>query len=185
LVSDATWYKALVAPLIRAALTALALLIFLPAAARADDCSGQTLNRTFLPWGDPALYTAVPEGWSLAGNAAVVDGNEPFLPGDSSLSLPAGSSATTAPLCIGLGHPTVRFFARNTGNPLSLLRVSAVVGETELPIGLVPAGREWAPSPPLLLAVNLLGADSVAFKFAAGGGKWSVDDVYVDPYSKG
>jgi hypothetical protein len=185
LASVATWYKALVVPLLRAALTALALLIFLPAAARADDCSGQTLNRTFLPWGDPALYTAVPEGWSLAGNAAVVDGNEPFLPGDSSLSLPAGSSATTAPLCIGLGHPTVRFFARNTGNPLSLLRVSAVVGETELPIGLVPAGREWAPSPALLLVVNLLGADSVAFKFAADGGKWSVDDVYVDPYSKG
>jgi hypothetical protein len=173
------------APLFRAALAALTLLVLLPAAARADDCSGQTLDRTFLPWADAALYTPVPEGWTLAGGAAVVDGNQPFLPGDSSLSLPAGASATTAPICIGLGHPTVRFFARNTGNPLSLLRVSAVVGETELPIGLVPAGSEWAPSPPLLLAVNLLGADSVAFKFAAASGAWSVDDVYVDPYSKG
>jgi hypothetical protein len=135
------------------------------------------LDRTFLPWADPALYTPVPDGWTVAGDANVAS--------DSSVSLPAGSSATTAPLCIGLGHPTVRFFTRNTGNPLSLLRVSAVVGETELPIGLVPAGREWAPSAPLLLAVNLLGADSVAFKFAADGGRWSVDDVYVDPYSKG
>jgi hypothetical protein len=172
------------APLFRAALAALALLVLLPAAARAADCSGQTLDRTFLPWADPALYTPVPEGWTLAGGATVVSGNQPFLPGDSSLSLPAGSSATTEPLCIGLEHPTVRFFARNTGNPLSLLRVSAVVGETELPIGLVGAGREWAPSAPLLLAVNVLGADSVAFKFADGG-TWSVDDVYVDPYRKG
>jgi hypothetical protein len=174
-----------VAPLLRAALAALTAILILPAAARADDCSGQTLDRTFLPWADPALYTPVPEGWTLAGGAAVIDGNEPFLPGDSSLSLSAGSSATTAPLCIGLGHPTVRFFARNTGNPLSLLRVSAVVGNTELPIGLVGAGREWAPSAPLLLAVNLLGADSVAFRFAADSGGWSVDDVYVDPYKKG
>jgi hypothetical protein len=127
----------------------------------------------------------VPEGWTLAGGAAVVEGNQPFLPGDSSLSLPAGASATTAPICIGLEHPTVRFFARNTGSALSLLRVSAVVGESEVPLGLVPAGREWAPSPALLLGVNLLGADSVAFRFAADGGQWSVDDVYVDPYSKG
>jgi hypothetical protein len=173
------------APLLRAALAALALLVLLPSAARADDCSGQMLDRTFLPWADPALYTPVPEGWTLAGGAAVVSGNEPFLAGDSSLSLPAGASGTTAPLCIGLGHPTVRFFARNTGNPLSQLRVSAVAGGAELPIGLISAGREWAPSPPLLLAANLLGADSVAFRFSADGGSWSVDDVYVDPYRKG
>jgi hypothetical protein len=155
-----------VAPLLRAALAALALLAFLPSAAPAADCSGQVLDRTFLPWGDPALYTPVSADWTT-------------------VSLPAGSSATTNPVCIGLGHPTVRFFARNTGDPLSQLRVSAVVGETELPIGKVPAGREFAPSPTLLLAVNLLGADSVAFKFAADGGSWSVRDVYVDPYSKG
>ena len=154
------------APLFRAALAALALLAFLPAAARAADCPGQVLERTFLPWGDPALYTPVPTSWT-------------------STSLPAGSTATTEPICIGLAHPTVRFFARNTGNPLSLLRVSAVVGESELPLGLVPAGREWAPSPVLLLGANLLGADSVAFKFAADGGSWSVGGVYVDPYSKG
>jgi hypothetical protein len=165
------------APLLRAAIAALTVLVLLPAAARADDCSGQALDRTFLPWADPALYTPVPEGWTLAGGAAMENG--------SAVSLPAGASATTAPVCIGLGHPTVRFFARNTGNPRSLLRVSAVEGETELPIGLVPAGREWAPSPPLLLVVNLLGADSVAFKFAADGGGWSVGDVYVDPYKKG
>src|SRR3954471_14731271 len=156
------------APLLRAALAALAaltVLVLLPAAARADDCSGQTLSRTFLPWADPALYTPVPEGWTLAGGATVVNGNQPFLPGDSSLSLPAGASATTEPVCIGLGHPTVRFFARNAGNPLSQVRVSAGVGGSVLPISTVSSGHEWAPSAPLLLAVNLLGADSVAFKF--------------------
>jgi hypothetical protein len=154
------------APLLRAALAAVALLVLLPTAARAADCPGQVLERTFLPWGDPALYTPVPADWT-------------------SVSLPAGSSATTAPVCIGLGHPTVRFFARNTGDPLALLRVSAVVGESELPIGLVPAGPAWAPSPPLLLAVNLLGAGSVAFRFTTDGGSWSVGAVYVDTYRKG
>ena len=173
------------APLLRAALAALTVLALLPAAARAADCSGQSLDRTFLPWADPALYTPVPEGWTTAGGAAVVDGNEPYLDGASSLSLPAGGSATTKPLCIGIGHPTVRFFARNTGNPLSVLRVSVVAGGTELPIGRVLAGGEWAPSLPLLIGVNLLGADSAAFRFAADGGEWSVDDVFVDPYSKG
>src|SRR3954465_16091669 len=98
------------APLLRAALAALALalVLLLPAAARADDCSGQTLHRTFLPWADPALYTPVPEGWTLAGGAAVVNGNEPFLPGESSLSLPPRSAGTTEPGCIRLGHPPPR-----------------------------------------------------------------------------
>src|SRR3954465_4805825 len=101
------------APLLRAAIAALTVLVLLPAAARADDCSGQTLDRTFLPWADPAFYTPGPEGWTRAGRAAVEN--------DGAVARPAGASTTTAPICIGLGHPTVRFFARNAGNPLSLL----------------------------------------------------------------
>jgi hypothetical protein len=124
----------------------------------------------------------------------VADGNEPFLAGGQSLTLPAGSSATTAPMCIGVEHPTVRLFARNTGDPTSLLSVSVVFRDVlglkrTVPVGLVAAGDEWAPTPVTPVVVNLLsllGDQDVAFRFApAGGGEWSIDDVYVDPYKKG
>jgi hypothetical protein len=58
----------------------------------------------------------------------------------------------------------------------------------ELPIGLVLAGPAWTPTAPLPLTANLLavlGEQQVAFRFAAAGGEWSIDDVYVDPYRKG
>ena len=60
-------------------------------------------------------------GWTLERGAAVVHGNEPFYVGGGgdacALALPPGGSATTAPVCIGIEHPTLRFFARNTGDP--------------------------------------------------------------------
>ena len=75
---------------------ALALLLSAPALARAD-CPAQPLDHTFLPWLDPAWYEAAPDGglehgatgWTLAGGAAVVDGNETYLDGAKSLSLPS------------------------------------------------------------------------------------------------
>ena len=41
----------------------------------------------------------------------------------SSLKLPSGSSAKSAAMCVGIEHPTLRLFARNTGSPLSALKV--------------------------------------------------------------
>jgi hypothetical protein len=183
---------------------ALAVLVFVvPAQARAADCPSQPVNQTFLPWLDPAWYVPAPGGdiegggeeWSLQGGATVADGNEPFLAGGRSLTLPAGSSATTAPMCVGVEHPTIRLFARNTGDPTSTLAVSVVFrdplgGTRVLPVGLVPAGSSWAPTPALPIGVNLLsllGDEDVAFRFAPAGdgGEWAIDDVYVDPYKKG
>ena len=71
-------------------------------------------TQPFRPWSDYARYARVPDGgfeagatgWKLAGGAKVVAGNNPFYlrdPDDrSSLQLPAGSSATSPPMCIGL-----------------------------------------------------------------------------------
>src|SRR4051812_35975422 len=101
--------------------------------ASAPNCDEQVLVQPFLPWLDPATYpldnggsfeNGAP-GWSLNG-ASVGSGNESFNVGgagdSSSLSLPAGSSATSAPICVGLEHPDLRVFTRRTGSPFSSLR---------------------------------------------------------------
>ena len=115
-------------------------------------CPGQPVDQTFLPWLDLAYYQEAPDSgfedggsWTLAGGAAVVAGNQPFLAGARSLDLPAGSSATTAPICVTVAHPTIRFFARNTGSALAPLTVTVqfktLLGlPLELPVGVVLGG---------------------------------------------
>src|SRR6185295_4571630 len=90
------------------ALAALALAV--PSRALASGCPEQPLSQTFLPWLDVAWYVPTPNGgfesgredWVLRDGAQVVAGNNPYLAGDRSLALPAGASATTAPICIGV-----------------------------------------------------------------------------------
>jgi hypothetical protein len=179
-----------------------ALALAMPAQARAAGCPGQPAAQTFLPWLDVAWYVPAPDGglegggeeWKLTGGAAVVDGNQPYLAGDRSLALPAGASATTAPMCVGIEHPTIRLFARNTGAPDSALAVSAVFrdplgGRRSLPVGVLGAGARWAPTPIMPIVANLLaltGDQRAAFRFTPldGRGEWAIDDVYVDPYNK-
>jgi hypothetical protein len=189
-----------------ASLAALALVTILPSVANAaGDCPEQPSNQVFAPWGDPAHYVLAPDGgfeagaagWRLSGGAAVQDGNESYDvagAGDAhSLALPAGSSATSPPVCISVAHPTIRLFVRNTGSRLSTLRVSVVYRgllglPLELRIGTVSGDEAWSPSAPVPILVNLLsllGDQDVTFRFATAGGEWSIDDVHIDPYSKG
>jgi hypothetical protein len=178
------------------ALGAFAALALTAPSARAASCPEQPLAKTFLPWLDLAWYETAPDGgferggsWTLSGGATIVDGNQPFLAGERSLDLPAGASATTAPICVTVAHPTLRFFARNTGASLAPLNVSVVFRtlaglQVELPVGVVLAGAQWAPSPILPVLGNLL-SNEVQFRFRPAGGEWRLDDLYVDPYSKG
>jgi hypothetical protein len=178
---------ALIAPLL-----ALALLFAAPAAARAD-CPAQPLAHTFLPWLDGAWYEAAPNGglengaagWTLARGAAVVDGNDPYQPGADALSLPAGASATTPPMCVDVAHPTVRFFARGGPGPLvvTVLFRDALGNEDELPVGTALGSATWVPSAVMPVVGNLL-SQQVSFRFTSAG-DWLLDDVFVDPYSKG
>jgi hypothetical protein len=177
-----------------------------PLVAAAPSCDAQVLDEPFLPWADPASYTLVPNGtvettrkWSLDG-AAPANGNEKFYVNASddvkSLSLPSGTSATTPAICVGIEHPTLRFFARNRGSRFSALLVkvrwedaSGRVWST--PIGAVTGDDGWAPTPPLPVVVNLLPLlpgerTAVAFEFTVlGDGDWRVDDLYVDPWRHG
>jgi hypothetical protein len=182
-----------------AGVLALAALAFaMPSAAKAAGCPEQTSAQTFLPWLDVAWYVPAPDGglegggagWKLSGGAAVVDGNQPYFDGERSLALPGGASATTAPMCIGIEHPTIRLFARNTGSPLSALAVSVVFRDAlgvsqELPIGVVASGSRWAPTAVMPVVANLL-SDRAAFRFTPldDRGEWTIDDVYVDPYNR-
>lgn len=176
----------------------------------APSCADQPIEHPFQRWLDPAPYTLLPGGgfengaraWSLSG-ARVVAGNEPFYVRDArdtkSLSLPTGSTATSPTVCVGLLHPTLRFFARGSGGgllgTLSTLEVEALYEDAggnvrSLPIGVVSPTGQWSPTLPAPVLVNLLPLlpgemTPVAFRFTARGtAAWTIDDVYVDPWRR-
>jgi hypothetical protein len=167
-------------------------------------------SRAFAPWSDFAYYSYAPNGgfesgstgWSLSGGAKVVAGNSPFYThakGERySLSLPAGSSATSPPMCISLFSSKMRFFAANSGSSSSRLKVQVIynggvggilslvtktLGLSDF--GKIAAGRAWQPSPEIgMLSGTLpLLTTSVQFRFlpADSSGAWLMDDVYLDP----
>ena len=175
----------------------------------ATSCDGRKVEQPFKRWLDPMRYVLAPNGglergaaeWKLTGGAKVVDGNETFYVGGAghskSLYLPAGSSATTRPMCVQLLHPTFRYFAKNRGTPvLSTLLVEALIENPltgtvlTLPAGVHTGGTSWHPSLPGLVVadfLSILGEDAelaVAFRFkpVGLGAKWQIDDVYVDPF---
>jgi hypothetical protein len=174
----------------------------------AQDCDAQGPSaRVFQRWLDPAQYVPAPggnlestDGWKLAGGARLVAGNEPWSVGGAghskSLQLPAGSSATTGVMCVGLAHPTMRFFAKRTSgtllNPLAVeVQFEGLGGLLKsLPIGVVLGGNSWQPTLPSLVVANLLpllpnARTPVRFKFTpVGRATWQIDDVYVDPWSR-
>lgn len=174
--------------------------------ASAPSCDDQPLTKPFTPWLDYADYTPLPgadfegdmSGWSLSSGAAVVGGNASQHVGGSgdasSLAIPAGGSATSASICVGLTHPTIRFFAKRRSGVLSTLRVDVMFELFDgtvatQPIGTVANGAGWQPTQPLLAVANLLPLlpgehTPIALRFTAMGGNWSVDDVYVDPYHR-
>jgi hypothetical protein len=189
-----------------AALAMCVLSLASPGAAQASQlCPSQPVAQIFRPWGDPGWYASIPDGgmeqqsgaWGLRGGAAFAPGNEPYYvisPQDGwSLSMPAGAAAASAPTCIGLGHPILRFFARSMSPTRGTLRID--VQYTDLTgtvrsqqIALLSAGSSWQPTPPIPIVVNtlsLLAPLDVHFRFTASAGEWSIDDVFVDPYGKG
>jgi hypothetical protein len=181
-----------------------------PASAALGVACPDPATQTFAAWNDPAAYAFLPNGgfeqgttgWTVSGGARVVAGNESFFVhsanDDYSLSLPAGSSATSPKMCISLLNSKMRFFNVNTGNPGSRLKVQVLynggVGSllsivTKLlgisDVGYVTADGAWQPSEPVGMlsgALPLL-TNSVQFRFTPvdSTGNWQIDDVYLDP----
>jgi hypothetical protein len=169
-------------------------------------CGTQAETQPFSKWGDTANYFLLPGGtfeqgsvsWALSGGAAATAGNETYYVhsgGDArSLTLPSGSSATSPAVCTSIYDPTLRLFVRNTGSTSSRLKVEALypglLGAVRTAkIGDLSGSSSWQATPTLqLLLTNLLATLSVdqtavAYRFTPedSTGKWSIDDVYVDP----
>ena len=161
-----------------------------------NTCSLPALSQPFAPWLDYAQYALAPGGdfesstWALAGGATRVAGSEPYAVtgslGSSSLSLPAGSSAQSPVTCVDATHPSIRFFMAGTGS----VEVSLVAGNSVVPAGVAVAGGQWAPTPIMLTTSAVLGASSggtaeVSVAFTGLSGSPQIDDVFVDPWSRG
>jgi hypothetical protein len=190
------------------AIVAGALLALAVFATGAQACNYTGAETVFAPWGDQHSYVLAPDGgfeagglgWSLSGGAKAVRGNESYyLDGarDShSLSLPAGSSATSPSICMAIDTPVLRMFARNTGSQASRLRVEAIYSlggllQTDV-VNDVSAGSSWAPTQELSVVLGLstvLGTvtpSSIQVRITPldGLGQWQVDDFYVDPFAR-
>ena len=183
-----------------AVVAAVAASAFAASPASADvgfsDCGSRAESQVFAPWLDYAQYFLAPDGgfengadgWSLNG-ASVTGGNEPYLSGSSSLSLPQGSSATSPSVCVGLEHPTFRYFVRRAGGSLTpALGVSIVMPDGSLvALGTIVGSSSWSPSAVTVIGANMLPlvtggySTDVSFRFTALSGNWQIDDVYVDP----
>ena len=100
-------------------------------------------------------------------------------------------------MCVAAHSPFFRFEAKNTG-AAGQLKVEVLyldgpkfTGEREA--GTITAGATWAPTNRLSLSQGIMGVNgsstsqaTVAFRFTpvGTGGRWQVDDLYVDPYRR-
>jgi hypothetical protein len=173
------------------------------AAANTTGCTPQpAFDHPFTPWGDMGTYTLSPggdmetglAGWTLSGAAAVVDGDDDLgvLAGAHVLSLPAGASVVTAPICIDETYPWAKLVAKSTVAKGSTLDVQVLYVDSKGKA--VAKGSDhfevkdgaWAPSVELGIYAELAGAAPVSFRFTAPKGSgWLLDDFYVDPRSRG
>jgi hypothetical protein len=164
-------------------------------------CPWQPSVQAFDQFGDDTQYELAPGGafegfnfWRLSGGAQVVWGNEPFYLNsrwDShSLYLPAGSSATSPPICLQLLDPTLRFVGKSLGGGVHVdVYTSSLLGLVKLPVSMdIPLGTDWNPSPQEtillenVLSLTNLGTNNITLKFSPlGSAPAQIDDVYVDP----
>ena len=179
-----------------------------PTTSAAPGCTTPT-TQAFLFANDRKDYVLAPggnaegslAGWSLTGGAAAVAGGAPAVTaapaGTKSLLIPSGGAVTSAPMCVAAHSPFFRFEAKNTG-AAGQLKVEVLyldgpkfTGEREA--GTITAGATWAPTNRLSLSQGIMGVNgsstsqaTVAFRFTpvGTGGRWQVDDLYVDPYRR-
>lgn len=174
-----------------------AALLFAPSAqadpVNPDGCNSNSLSQPFIGWHDFSWYELAPGGtfsdssWSLTDGAQIVSGAEPFdaagTPSSDSLSLPAGSSATSPATCVARDDRDLRYFVGGTGS----VAVSVVYNGVAIQTGVATATDSWAPSPRALLAPALAsvmtdGTVQVSLRFTGLAGDPRVSDVFIDPW---
>ncbi len=192
------------------ALLSAALLVALVVPAMADaTCPVEPVSNPFERFGDFADYSLLENGhfedgtggWSLE-NAWIAGENESFdvrSRWDSrSLRIDSTGNAVSPVFCVGIEHPSFRFFARRANGSWGVLNVklrwTTRGGKTVETMSGSPAGdtyRVWQPSHSMALgtALPLWRADDtlkvrLVFDPEDWGGDWLIDDVYIDPYRR-
>lgn len=160
-----------------------------------NPCNASALSQPFVRWLDVDQYELAPGGdfesstWTLTGGAERVAGSEPYAAtgklGASSVSLPAGSSAQSAPTCVDAAYPSIRFFIAGRGS-VAVSVVDERSGSV-IPAGVAVAVGAWSPTPVMLTSSAVLGALSdgtaqVSLTFTGVAGSPRVDDVFIDPW---
>ena len=177
--------------------------------APAAKCDYPAPRQVFSTWHDRKFYVLTENGgleqgdagWTLADGAATVEGNEPFLVNDTadhqSLSLPAGSSATSPATCFSAQNSVFRFVARTDGTRKSRLKVEVLYTngngkKSSRVAGKLRGGDQWKPTKKLSLALGRakgrgkLTTGTVAFRFTPVGAPagWQIDDLHLDPRAR-
>jgi|GEM_PF-5592048 len=99
-----------------------------------------------------------------------------------------GESALTAPACVNVSHPAVRFFV--FGDPSATVAVSAVFAtgssSVAIPLGEVPADAGVSPA----LSINVVNLAAlhgqntlVTLRFSVRGGSAAIGTAWVDPWA--
>lgn len=178
-----------------------------PAVAQAD-CPSAPVAKAFSAFGDSADYSLVDNGafetgsagWTLT-RAAITSDNESFKvhgAGDTkSLAIDPTGLAVSPPVCVDVNRPTFRLFARRTSGTWGQLAVGlrwrTASGQTnDTTVASIGASTSWAPTDELSLSRTLplwQAGQTITVQFVFDpedfGGAFAIDDVYVDPYTRG
>src|SRR4051795_5733428 len=176
--------------------------------ASAPNCDNGANSQPFAQWGDDNNYFLAPgggfetgaAGWTVGSGSGVVGDQEPWrVAGDNgshALNIDAGRSVVSPTMCVGLEHPTMRFFAHRSGGGLlgaaSTLAITARVETSlglvvEVPVGTITTltnGTSWNRTPTQVVLSSLLPLlpgdhTPIQFRFAAvGTANWVIDDVF-------
>jgi hypothetical protein len=174
-----------------------------PAVASACTLSTGPVSKVFAKYADYANYMLAPNGifangtngWSLSG-ASLVSGGPGLVSGDGhSVVIQQGGNLTSPTFCIGVSTPTVRLMVRQPDGGASTMYVYALwkdwSGQSQTTyIGWIAGSTSWAPSQPLNVASVPLWETGTTLSMRIElvpqtGSNWSVDDVFIDPYSRG
>jgi hypothetical protein len=175
-----------------------------PAIAQAA-CPTTPESQVFAHFKDTAEYSLVAggtftgstSGWSLDG-ASVTSGGAQLVSSDThSLAIPATSVVTSPAFCVSMANPTFRFFARQTSGSWATMLVNLVWTDSSgtthtTTVASLNGTSSWTLTPAMALSTTLplwqpgqTLTTRLQFVPEAYGGNWAIDDLYVDPYSRG
>jgi hypothetical protein len=177
------------------------------AATTGTSCGYTNFVQPFQSWGDNNTYVLDPGGsfesgtapnWTLSGGANVSSpGNGVFSSSAAySLYIPAGGSATSAPICVETGYPYGRIFSKTlvqnakykTALKVEVLYTDATGKAAVKVLPMVTQTSFWNLTQQLKLptVANILpdayGRLWVRYRFTPQySTAWRVDDLYLDP----